>query len=244
MSDLATLQSEAAAGLLAGESIAGYGVAAEVHHGTIIGGLINALRLDFPTVDWLVGEAFFDQAARDYAAVRPPRRMLLDDYGEAFPAFLQSYGPAESLPYLADTAWFDLAVARAGACVPGRMGRPIPIGEGLALAIDASLALLTVAYRADLIRDAMMDSQPETLELTPGAFVYAVWRGEAGAHARPLAAGSAAFLETLLVGSSAEAGLERLLEVAGEAGLAALQSEIFSAPFARLSPTDLERPAP
>ena len=244
MPDLAQFQSEVALALLRGHGVAALGTAAEVHRGTIQGGLANALRLDFPTVDWLGGERFFDQAAHAYFIANPPRRTLLDGLGEAFAAFLQAYGPAQGLPYLADVARFDLAVAEAGACAVGVPGAASAVGEGVTLTLDASLAVLVLAVRADLIRDAMTGGGEDALDLHPGDYAFAVWRGEQGACVRPISPGPAALLGALLAGASVDTALDRLIQAAGQAGLAALQPEVFTAPFARLSHLESGRSIP
>ena len=64
--------------------------------------LTNALRLNFPAVQRLVGEDFFAAAADTFITREPPHAAWLDLYGESFPEFLQSFEPAASLTYLPD----------------------------------------------------------------------------------------------------------------------------------------------
>jgi hypothetical protein len=75
--------------------------------------LINALRLNFPAVQRLVGEDFFAAAADAFIACEPPQTAWLDLYGESFPQFLKSFEPAASLTYLPDVARLERAVGRA-----------------------------------------------------------------------------------------------------------------------------------
>ncbi|MDB5458959.1 MAG: hypothetical protein JWO72_700, partial [Caulobacteraceae bacterium] len=120
MSDLATLQREMAQGLLSGrfDAVRGQVLAGPIaadealglHRNTVLCALTNALRLTFPTVDALVGEAFFDQAARSFIDQQPPAQAWLTGYGAAFPEFLDRYPLAAGLPYLADVARLDAAV--------------------------------------------------------------------------------------------------------------------------------------
>lgn len=211
-------------------------LALETHRDTIFSILNNCLRLSYPTVDWLVGKAFFDQAARAYALTHPPSRALLSGYGEAFADFMRAYAPAASLAYLPDVARFDWAVEQAAACSLDRLGRPIDLGAGAALQLDASLRLLRLTYRADRLCDARAGDGAglAQLDLSLGDHAYALWRGADGILARLLSPASAAFLEALLEGQTAEAALDALLAEAGEAGLGPLQAEIFTAPFARI----------
>lgn len=75
--------------------------------------LTNALRLNYPAVQRLVGEDFFAAAADIFITKEPPRTAWLDFYGAAFPEFLERFRPAASLPYLADVARLERAVSRA-----------------------------------------------------------------------------------------------------------------------------------
>ena len=207
-----------------------------VHRNTIISGLTNALRLTYPTVDWLVGEDFFDQAALHFTRLYPPAGMQLSDYGREFPAFLDSYFPAADLAYLADVARFDLAVDQVAAWSVEASSVLVDLANGVGLKLDGSLRILRLSYPADRIRDArdQDDEALAALELTPGVYCYAFWRSAQGASVQSLPAGVAAFVQVVLAGGSAEAGLEALMQQSGAEGLEQLQSDLFFAPFARL----------
>jgi hypothetical protein len=75
--------------------------------------LTNALRLNFPAVQRLVGENFFTAAANTFITREPPSTAWLDLYGEGFPEFLQSFEPAAALIYLPDVARLERAVSQA-----------------------------------------------------------------------------------------------------------------------------------
>ena len=66
--------------------------------------LIEALRDSFPAVHRLTGAEFFRFAATEYLMAHPPRSPTLLAYGENFPAFLEGFEPASSVPYLPDVA--------------------------------------------------------------------------------------------------------------------------------------------
>jgi hypothetical protein len=66
--------------------------------------LIEALRDSFPAVHRLTGAEFFRFAATEYLMAHPPRSPTLLAYGENFPAFLERFEPASSVPYLPDVA--------------------------------------------------------------------------------------------------------------------------------------------
>src|SRR5215470_5774758 len=75
--------------------------------------LTNALRLNFPAVQRLVGEDFFEAAADTFITREPPQTAWLDLYGETFPEFLQRFEPAAVLIFLPDVARLERAVCRA-----------------------------------------------------------------------------------------------------------------------------------
>lgn len=85
-----------------------------VHRNNVVASLIDALADTFTVVQALVGEAFFRAMAGVFVRLQPPRSPLLHAYGDGFAAFIAGFGPAASLPYLADVA--ALEWARVEAC--------------------------------------------------------------------------------------------------------------------------------
>ncbi len=84
-----------------------------VYHNNIIGSLSSALCATYPMIGNLVGEAFLKEMARQFIFKHPPRGACLHDYGEGFDDFIQTYAPADSLPYLPDVARFEWALNHA-----------------------------------------------------------------------------------------------------------------------------------
>lgn len=214
--------------------------ALEVHRNTVLAGLARTLRLSYPTVAWLTGEEFFDQAARAFASQNPPRGACLSDYGDGFAQFLESYAPALGLAYLADVARFDLAIERCANASLFLSTRIAALDRDIALELEGSLVTLTAEYPVDRLRDAC-DSKDldglEHLDMSLRARSYVIWRGATGASVRALSAAAAAFLGAVLRGKSAEAGVAAaLLHTNADEALPAIQSEIFAAPFARILP--------
>ena len=78
-----------------------------VYRNTVTKGCIDALQANYPTVCALVGEAWFRAAAHHYAQAHPPQDARLTHYGDGFATFLEHFGPAAELPYLADVARLD-----------------------------------------------------------------------------------------------------------------------------------------
>lgn len=78
-----------------------------VYRNTVMKACIDALEANFPTVARLVGSEWFRAAAAIHAAARPPDDARMLRYGAGFANFLQDFGPAADLPYLADVARLD-----------------------------------------------------------------------------------------------------------------------------------------
>ena len=222
-------RAEAVAGWVEPGPIAAHEALA-VHRNTAFHGLINALRLSYPTVDALVGEDFFDQAARDFVQTAPPTSAWLTGYGQHFAAFLAGYDPVRELPYLADVARFDFAIEAVGGEAIGLDGAMLDLGEAV-LALDASLRLIELDYPAAAIRDAIAEDEGRLaqLEMAPQRHVVALWRLPYGVGVRRLAPIAADFLSAVLAGDDPSGLLSEVDD------LDALQSDVFTAPFARVS---------
>lgn len=78
-----------------------------VYRNTVMKGCIDALRANYPTVVRLVGDEWFRAAGLRFVRAHPPRAPMLFEYGEDFPAFLESFAPASELPYLPAVAKLD-----------------------------------------------------------------------------------------------------------------------------------------
>ncbi|MCQ4160981.1 DNA-binding domain-containing protein [Roseomonas sp. GC11] len=84
-----------------------------IHRNTVMGGLVAALGQRYPAARMLLGGAFFDAMAAEFARSHPPRSPLLFAYGAEFADFAGSFTPAASLPYLADVMRLENARLRA-----------------------------------------------------------------------------------------------------------------------------------
>lgn len=109
MSDLISFQRGFAAALMAdGQAEPPFrSQAFAVYRNTSARGVVEALRATYPTVDMLVGEEMFTQAALDYRREQPPVGSVLSDYGSTFSAFLAKQPWTCELPYLAEVATLD-----------------------------------------------------------------------------------------------------------------------------------------
>jgi hypothetical protein len=241
MPPLAEMQRDFALAILAGVAPAvalapGRVSAAEamrVHRNTVIGALVNALRLTYPGVDALVGEAFFDHAAATFAQAHPSASGRLAGYGEDFIAFLAKHVP--SLPYLSDVARLDWAMERA-ATLPDT-GRRFALDACVTLEWPVSLALLTLGYPADEIRAALGDDAAlAAIDMSPHPRAILVWRKAGNVLTRAISAPATAFVEAMLANGGADTALSSALATSPDA-LQIIQSEVFSASFCTIGAT-------
>jgi hypothetical protein len=80
-----------------------------VYRNNVVVSLMEALRSAFPCVLAIMGEDNFMRVARNFVAIHPPRSAMMQKYGEEFPAFLDSFPPLRSAPYLGDVARVERA---------------------------------------------------------------------------------------------------------------------------------------
>jgi hypothetical protein len=83
-----------------------------VYRNNVSVSLVNALADIFPTVQRLVGEAYFRAMARVYVQQHPPKSQLIFEYGQDFADFVADFEPARHLVFLPDVArlerlWLD-----------------------------------------------------------------------------------------------------------------------------------------
>lgn len=80
-----------------------------VYRNNVMVSLIDALADTYPVVQALAGTEFFRAMARVFAQTDPPRSAVMAYYGRGFAAFVATFPPAASVPYLADVARLEMA---------------------------------------------------------------------------------------------------------------------------------------
>lgn len=192
-----------------------------VHRHHMVRSLAGALASTFPTVQAIVGEAFFRTMAEGFALRELPGQPVLAEYGADFPAFASGYGPAAALPYLADTARLDWALNLAfHAPLEPRLaasdlaGLPPERLFELKVTLAAGSTLVRSPWPIDRIWHA---SQPGatvgTVSLGEGAASALVLRRPDDAAFASLDPAEAAFIAALVEGSSLGEAAEAALSV-------------------------------
>lgn len=103
-----------------------------VYRNNVVTSLIDALADTFPVTLELVGEDFFRAMGGIFVRAAPPKSAVLAEYGEGFPAFIERFEPARSVPYLADVARLELRRVRAFHAADADPISPEPIARALA----------------------------------------------------------------------------------------------------------------
>jgi len=166
------------------------GARLSIYRNTFIGSLSTALRLSFPAVHRLVGADFFDGAIRIFIERDPPRSAWLDEYGEAFPAFLDRFTPAASLAYLSGVARLEWVVSRALHAADAepvdlpRLSAMDPEDQGrIGFVPHPSVGLVHADHPVDAIWRAVLaqdDDAMERIDLQSGPVWLLVQQGESG----------------------------------------------------------------
>ena len=200
--------------------------------------LTAALAATYPTVQALVGEAFFAAMARGFMAQALPRQPVLAEYGAGFAEFVAGYEPARGLPYLADMAKLDWALNVAGhnsaaAHLDAVALAAVPTEQLPSLVLDLApgVTVIRSAYPIDLIWQASQPAAPADKADNVGE-VDKVDLETRNATLLVLAGG----FETLGDGEArflSAVGARQSLERAAEAGLAADPAFDLSTCFAR-----------
>jgi hypothetical protein len=195
----------------------------DVYRNTFIGTLTTALRLSFPAVHRLVGDEFFDGAAGRFIQAEPPCSAYLNDYGADFPAFLDTFEPAASLPYLSDVARLEWAVSRAihaPDAGPLDISRLSTIHPGdycrISFVPHPSVGLIRAGYPADQIWRSVLardDAAMAAIELATGTVWLLVQRLEAGLGVKRLSEPAWRFMAALCAGEPLQAAIDSAPEL-------------------------------
>jgi Putative DNA-binding domain len=191
-----------------------------VYRNNVTVSLIDALAAIYPVVQRITGVDFFRAMARFHVRATPPTSPLLFEYGRDFPAFIEHYEHARSMPWLADIArveraWLDayhaedaapLPAEALASVAPGRLGNLIFTAHPATRIVRSPFSAVTIfaANRGEAPVRRIDASVPEDALIT---------RPEADVVVRHLPEGGAVFLSSLMSGRSL-----------GEAATAALQA--------------------
>ncbi|MCG2626520.1 DNA-binding domain-containing protein [Bradyrhizobium sp. WYCCWR 13023] len=217
-----------------------------VYRNNVTVSLIDALASIYPAVQRLTGEDFFRAMARFHIREIPPTSPLLFDYGRNFPAFIEGYEHAQSLPWLADVArieraWLDayhaadsttLSPSALATVAPDRLASLVFTVHPATRVVRSSYAAVTIfaANRGTAAASTIDASVPEDALIT---------RPDADVVVQLLPPGGAAFLACLMSGCMLAEAAAAALEDEPEFDLATNIAGLFEAgAFASLTSGD------
>ncbi len=189
-----------------------------VYRNNVVSGLIDTLQAAFPAVGRIVGTEFFRAMARVYVAQEPPDSPILLGYGAGFPAFIDTFEPAATLPYLSDVARIEHAWAEAYHAADGLPLEPARLAQiapdqlpGLVLHLSPSVRLIRSGFPAlTLWRMNVGDGVPAAVDLDAGGENVLVARPGTEVEVRLLSPASTEFVQSLIDG-------QPVIEAAGAA---------------------------
>jgi len=204
-----------------------------IYRNTFVGTLTTALRLSFPAVYRLVGNDFFESAARLFIEAEPPRSADLDAYGAAFPDFLARFAPAATIAYLAGVARLEWAVNRAlhapdaEALDVSRFAMVEPTAYGrISFLPHPSIGLVRADHPVDDIWRAVLaqnDADMAAIDLGAGPVALLVQRLDTGIDVKRLTEAEWLFAEALC----ASRPLADAIEAAGSLDMPTALAEHF-----------------
>lgn len=176
----------------------------DVYRNNVAVSLTDALAAGFPVIQKLVGEPFFRAVAGTFLRAHPPRSPVLTLWGDAFPAFLDSFAPVAHLPYLADVARLEYALreayhaADATPISPEALGNPELMQARLRLA--PATQVLASPYPVLSIWQANTDASAPPIRKGPEQIL--VTRPDWDPKPRAVSAEGARFVRALLAGET------------------------------------------
>lgn len=177
-----------------------------IYRGNVDGNRKAALSGAYPVLCRIVGEAFFDQLAADYARTRPSASGDLNEYGEGLATFLEARPDVADVPYLPDVARLEWQVHRAYYAAdpePFDPSRPTDVR------VAPACALLAAEWPVVRIwREHQEGGDPRRVDLSAGAELALVYRPVWRVAVLALQPGDYRFLARLMAGAGLGAALE------------------------------------
>jgi hypothetical protein len=212
----------------------------KVHRNTIVGACCTALRLCYPTLERVLGAPMFDSLAAEFARAQPPAAPALDDYGALFGGFVAEHAAATDAALLRELASYDWVFERVAHAAAGQYPAraAAQLDGGLGLYFDASLQLFATRYAVERMRAGEASSTEAGERRT-----LALWRRAEGVAVIELRAAAAAFVSSLLRGTTL---VDALAAAAGcgvgdEAAIAAIiAADVLQSGFVHLTMGDNE----
>lgn len=194
----------------------------QIYRGMYLLRMQEALEIDFPTIQWYVGEQVFKDLVARYVQKYPSNSYTLDHLGRHFSKFLEEHDPnglGKPLGELARLEWSLCSVAIAHDAVPITMVDLASVPEEQFLNLHFrpvhALEILNFDYNVNQAYKAWSSGE-EPIELHPAPTHVVCWRHELKVWRMELSEASHCFLRSLIdgitLGQSIDCTLERYEE--------------------------------
>lgn len=194
-----------------GDALLGAGGAPSmaVYRGNVFGNWHGALAGAYPVVRRIVGEAFFEAMARDFARAHSSHSGDLNQYGAPLARFFETYPETLDLPYLPDVARLEWLVHRAWFAADAA---PFDLSRPTEVRLAPASALMESDWPVASIWEAHQEGgRPERVNLGSGPERALVHRSHWRVEVTSLRAGDFRFLSQLQAGAALGAALETAL---------------------------------
>lgn len=177
--------------------------------------LVESLADSFPIVRAQVGDDFFRAMARAHVQQHKPASPLLVHFGEEFPDFISSFGPAAGLPWLPDIARLERAWSQCWAAEDSP-ALPVTALAGFAagalararIAAHPAARIVTSPWPVASLWEGHQSPHPDLSHLDWRPESVLLTRPRAEVLLRRLDAEEAAFASALLAGDTIDAAHE------------------------------------
>lgn len=213
-------ESSALSGIIGAQGLSG-AEAISIYRSNFLENLSNGLKISFPVVVAILGEACFKYVAYDFALKTPSLSGDLNDYGSDFPAYLRGHPDTETLPYIAEVAALEWAIdlsSREGDTAYVDLAMFATYSADvllqLKLPIHPACFILQFNWPAHAIWQAhQQENWSKPLQITQGDFFACVARADDTVRTMPLSYTEYVFLNHLAQGHPLGAALCTAQEV-------------------------------
>ena len=199
-----------------------------VYRNNVTVSLIDALAAVYPAVQRITGVDFFRAMARSHIRATPPCSPLLSEYGRDFPAFIERYEYASSMPWLADAArieraWLDAYHAADAEPLPPAALAAVPQEKLADLDFIAHPATRIVRSRFSAVTIVASNRGNEPVGRIDASIPEdaLITRPDFEVMLRRLPPGGATFIESLMSGRSLGEAAASALEISSSFDIAA-----------------------
>jgi len=199
-----------------------------VYRNNVTVSLIDALAAVYPAVQRITGVDFFRAMARSHIRATPPCSPLLSEYGRDFPAFIERYEYASSMPWLADAArieraWLDAYHAADAEPLPPAALAAVPQEKLADLDFIAHPATRIVRSRFSAVTIVASNRGNEPVGKIDASIPEdaLITRPDLEVMLRRLPPGGATFIESLMSGRSLGEAAASALEISSSFDIAA-----------------------